>query len=366
MTVQPAPGDLAVDAPAEMALIHRIMRTGFRRIEAWVADVPPEGTRRAAAVADHLENMLLALHGHHSTEDSVIWPLLRDRCPDVAVDAMTHEHAEIGAACDAVRSAAAPWRREPSRANADALRAELGEFRRILTDHLDEEERDVVPHIPRHVTRAEWARVGEEGFRALPPAYRFTAMGQMLEAASPAEAEQMMSGLPAPVRVAWRLVGRRRYESTMDALRGRRPSPLAGALMARGNRGAAHLHRRSEGRRLNSIKGLPILLLIVPGRRTGRPHTTPVVYVEHEGSFLVAGSAGGAPSEPQWFANLRAADSASVEIGPRRLDVDVRVPDREERDRLWDLILTRAPSFAGYQRKAQRLIPIAVLTPRAG
>jgi deazaflavin-dependent oxidoreductase (nitroreductase family) len=78
----------------------------------------------------------------------------------------------------------------------------------------------------------------------------------------------------------------------------------------------------------------------------------------------VTGSAGGSPREPQWFRNLRTVDRAVVEVGDRRLDVDVKVADPAERAALWARLVERSPFFAKYQAKVEREIPMAVLTPR--
>ncbi|HEY6594075.1 MAG TPA: nitroreductase/quinone reductase family protein, partial [Asanoa sp.] len=111
--------------------------------------------------------------------------------------------------------------------------------------------------------------------------------------------------------------------------------------------------------------GTRVLLLTVPGRKSGTPHTTPVSYFEDEGRYVVTGTAGGSKQDPQWFRNLRAASRAHVELGPRRLDVDVHVASGAERDRLWrEIVLARASSFATYEDKSGRVIPVAVLTPR--
>jgi deazaflavin-dependent oxidoreductase (nitroreductase family) len=133
-------------------------------------------------------------------------------------------------------------------------------------------------------------------------------------------------------------------------------------------RGATALHtrryRKSKGAKANTIKGMPLFLLTVPGRKTGTPHTTPVCFFDDDGAWVVCGSAGGQPAEPQWFRNLRAADSAIVEIGGRTASVSVRIVDAgEERERLWQRLVSLAPFFAGYQKKTDRLMPLAVLTP---
>lgn len=136
-------------------------------------------------------------------------------------------------------------------------------------------------------------------------------------------------------------------------------------LTALGNRVVVGLYRLTGGRMAPRLPGgPPVLLLTVPGRRTGRVRTTPVCFFDLDGGLLVVGSAGGAPHDPQWFRNLRAAGSAQVEVGRDRRQVRARVPERAERDRLWrDVVIARAPAFDAYDRRTERAIPVAVLIP---
>ncbi len=124
-------------------------------------------------------------------------------------------------------------------------------------------------------------------------------------------------------------------------------------------------YRRTNGRSGGQTKGIPTLLLTVAGRKTGTPHTVPVVYFEHNGSYLVAASAGGMKAEPQWVRNLEAAGLARIEIREQAFEVDGRVMRTAERDDLWKhVVLAQAPFFATYEQKSGRVIPVARLTPR--
>lgn len=131
------------------------------------------------------------------------------------------------------------------------------------------------------------------------------------------------------------------------------------------NAAAVGLYRRTNGRVGGHAKGrLPVLLLTVPGRRSGVPRTVPITFFEHDGGYLVVASAGGAKAEPQWIRNLGATNRAEVQVLEQRADVDVRIPDRVERDWLWgDVVLARAPFFAGYEQKSGRTIRVALLRP---
>jgi F420H(2)-dependent quinone reductase len=123
------------------------------------------------------------------------------------------------------------------------------------------------------------------------------------------------------------------------------------------------LYRASGGRMMGKVRGVRVLLLTVAGRKTGVEHTTPVSYFEDGGRFIVTGSGGGSKADPLWFRNLRRADRAVIEVGPRRIDVTVAIAGPEEHERLWEPLLVRAPFFARYQAKVDREIPMAVLTP---
>jgi deazaflavin-dependent oxidoreductase (nitroreductase family) len=138
------------------------------------------------------------------------------------------------------------------------------------------------------------------------------------------------------------------------------PKPLvhAGRAMSNG------LYRVSGGRLMGKVRGMPVLLITVVGRKTGDKHTNPVLYLEDDGKYVVTGSGGGSAEEPQWFKNLRRTDQADIEVGRGHLPVSVEIADGAEREVLWQRLLVRAPFFADYQKKIERQIPMAVLTAK--
>ena len=131
-----------------------------------------------------------------------------------------------------------------------------------------------------------------------------------------------------------------------------------------GTKANVWLYRRTNGRAGGRGMGrLPLLLLTVPGRSSGMPHTVPVAYIGHNGGYLVVGTGmGGSKAIPQWFVNLQAAGKGRIRIGGREHDVDARLISGAERDKLWPQVAARAPHFAKWQARIGRTLPVAVLT----
>jgi deazaflavin-dependent oxidoreductase (nitroreductase family) len=351
----------------EMAVVHRVFRRGFPMVAGLVRGTPAGATGRSEPIAVHLDFLLNGIHHHHTGEDESIWPLLFERAAPQAelVKRMEAQHAVVAERSDRVRWLLDRWR--GSAADGEPFAVAIDEFTAALVEHLDDEEAHVVPLIRAHITAAEWERFGREMFEKFTKPQKLIATGTLEDVATAEEAAWFTGGLPGPIKVMWRLVGRRKYARYIAGVRG---TSCRGRLLRRLFRGANHLavalYRRSGGRVGGSAKGIPVLLITAPGRRTGSPHTVPVAYIEHDGSYIVTGSAGGTKAEPQWFRNVRATRKVRIEIGHEPYDAEVLVPEAAVRDLLWqDVVLLRAPFFATYQEKAGRKIPVAVLTPRS-
>ena len=122
------------------------------------------------------------------------------------------------------------------------------------------------------------------------------------------------------------------------------------------------LYRASRGRAGSRIQG-PVLLLTTVGRKTGRPRTTPLFYLNQGAGWAVIGSYGGDPRHPQWWLNLRANPNAAVQIRSATTPVRSREASGEERDRLWLGFVTMFPGYLRYERRTGRRFPITVLEP---
>jgi deazaflavin-dependent oxidoreductase (nitroreductase family) len=87
-----------------------------------------------------------------------------------------------------------------------------------------------------------------------------------------------------------------------------------------------------------------------------------VRYLRTREGLVVWGTGSGSPRDPDWFRNLRAAEEVVVQVRAERFTARARELVGDERDAVWtDVVLTRAPEVAKYERKAGRTIPVAVL-----
>lgn len=119
--------------------------------------------------------------------------------------------------------------------------------------------------------------------------------------------------------------------------------------------------RANEGKVGGPFQGATLLLLKSTGAKTREVRTNPVAYTKDGELLVIIASKGGAPTNPDWYYNLVANPDATVELGTEEFPVRASVPDRAERDRLFDQMSARMPGFADYQRKTKRLIPVVVL-----
>jgi deazaflavin-dependent oxidoreductase (nitroreductase family) len=111
--------------------------------------------------------------------------------------------------------------------------------------------------------------------------------------------------------------------------------------------------------------GRSLLLLTTRGAKTGRERTNPLAYTRDGDRIFVIASKAGAPTNPDWYRNLRANPRVTVEVGPERFEANASIAKGAERRRLYDLQAARMPAFADYEKRTSREIPVVVLE-RAG
>jgi deazaflavin-dependent oxidoreductase (nitroreductase family) len=115
-------------------------------------------------------------------------------------------------------------------------------------------------------------------------------------------------------------------------------------------------------------EGKTLLLLHTPGRRSGRDYVNPLVAAPDGDAYVVCGSGGGAPEDPEWVANLEAAPRpVTIELGADTVPADCTVvrPGQPDWERLYGIWRAYWPDAADYEKKTDRKFPVARLRPRA-
>lgn len=108
-------------------------------------------------------------------------------------------------------------------------------------------------------------------------------------------------------------------------------------------------------------EGRTLLLLHTIGAKTGQLRIKPLAYRPVGDSFAVFASKGGAPTNPDWYHNLRAHPRVKIEVGEETLEVVARIAEPEERERIWNAQKEDYSVFAEYEQKTARKIPVVIL-----
>lgn len=143
--------------------------------------------------------------------------------------------------------------------------------------------------------------------------------------------------------------------------RGRAYTPVHRSAQKAATQLHTTLYRVTGGRFTGRFGRNEVGLLTTTGRRTGQPRVTPLFVYADGGDFVAVASNGGTAAHPQWFANLLADSRAVLQIRERRVRVRARVLEGAERERWWERVLRDYPTYATYQAKTDRLIPLVRL-----
>lgn len=125
-------------------------------------------------------------------------------------------------------------------------------------------------------------------------------------------------------------------------------------------------YESSGGTKGTTMRGMPVIVLTTLGARSGKIRKTPLMRVEHNGSYAVVASLGGAPRHPVWYHNLTADPRAELQDGPVRRDMTAREVTGDEKALWWERAVEAYPDYADYQEKTDRQIPVLVLEPADG
>ena len=155
-----------------------------------------------------------------------MWPLLLDRAPadHALVLRMEEQHERIAELVERSQNRAARFEETADPEDGTALAATLDALAAVLDEHLGEEETHILPLAEQTMSVAEWEQLGERGRASIPRNRQLVFLGFMLLGAPPEQRTRLLSDMPLPARIAWRLFGNRAFTKEYRQIFGVDPS----------------------------------------------------------------------------------------------------------------------------------------------
>jgi len=126
------------------------------------------------------------------------------------------------------------------------------------------------------------------------------------------------------------------------------------------------LYESSGGTKGTTMRGMPVVILTTRGARSGLLRKTPLMRVEHDGTYAVVASLGGAPKHPVWYYNLLANPHVELQDGPVVQELVARELHGREREVWWERAVAAYPDYSDYQKRTERQIPVFALEAPGG
>ena len=218
MTTQKLPGTDAArhgTGDADLTIMiaaHDAFRRDLTRLARTASAANLSDPARRRSVAAGWDLFKRELHLHHTTEDEIIWPVLRPRLAHSqaalsVLDAMEAEHELIDPLLAAVDA-------EFGSESEDRLADVIDALTSSLTGHLRHEERDGLPLIGVALTAAEWRGVGRTMAGKNGMAASSEMFAWILDGADREHAAATLAQLPAPLRLLYRALWKPRFDKT--------------------------------------------------------------------------------------------------------------------------------------------------------
>jgi hemerythrin-like domain-containing protein len=216
---------VTVDGPeltdvSDMPLVHEAFRRGLGEARAQLSFIDDGDKARAAHFADYISELLWLLHAHHEGEDELLYPLLVERVPEAGelFARMDSQHSAVESSLSAATDAANTYRDSGTTADAAALAEACESLLTLLTQHLNEEEKDVLPIAARSIRPEEWGQLPGHVMMAYGGERIWLPFGLATEAFPAPLMDVILSG-PSPIGTMWRGGGSTAFDNEMRLIR---------------------------------------------------------------------------------------------------------------------------------------------------
>jgi len=197
----------------DMFAVHGVFRDSLGAAPSLVGGIAPGDAERVALIANYYENILSFLESHHDGEEHLVFPLLRERCAgaDELIDHMAEQHHEALALLEETKVALAAWPDGDDTAQK-AAQERLDELCSHLLEHLDEEERKVLPLAAEHLSMEEWGALPGHGLANFHGDKIWLILGLIQQRMTDGQRAAMLAHMPPPALEMWTGFGEQAFK----------------------------------------------------------------------------------------------------------------------------------------------------------
>jgi F420H(2)-dependent quinone reductase len=126
------------------------------------------------------------------------------------------------------------------------------------------------------------------------------------------------------------------------------------------------LYEATDGVEGGTLNGKPVIVLSFKGAKSGKIRKTPLMRIEHNGTYAVVASNAGAATHPLWYYNIVANPLVELQDGAVKQEMRAREVFGREKDEWWNRAEAAYSMFPAYRARAGsagREIPVLVLEP---
>jgi hypothetical protein len=194
--------------------VHGVLRDTLGAAPRLVGDISPGDAARVEQIANYYDNILFFLEAHHDGEEAILFPRLRERCPDqeALLDTLESEHKEALSLLADARASLVEWRGANGDGAAQSSVADdLGALHAQLVAHLDQEERRALPLCAEHILVEEWGQLSGHALAGYQGDKVWLILGLIRQRMTPAQRDRMLQNMPPPARDMWTSMGERAF-----------------------------------------------------------------------------------------------------------------------------------------------------------
>ena len=191
---------------SDMISVHRAFREAFAAAPELVGGASGD---RVGLVGNFYANVLEFLRVHHEGEELLLFPLLRERCPDqlATVDRIAEQHHDVEGAVARSQELLGRWISEPGPEMGRRLADALESLGKQLASHLDDEERELLPLCVGRVSAPEWGALPGHAMQSFAGDKVWLILGLIFEQMDERQRAGVLAHMPPPALQMWTSMG---------------------------------------------------------------------------------------------------------------------------------------------------------------